>query len=253
MSALLLDAGKSHLKWALGDAQRLTQFGVIAQADIQSKGLAVLASRLPARAGQVLISNVAGASFGTRLRGFLRMHYDCDARFARVQKHACGVTNGYRHPRRLGVDRWAAMIGARAEFDRACLVVDVDTVVRIDAIDEAGLHLGGQMLPGLNLMAESLSNTLPDMPSVDLRRVTKARARTLFAGAIESAIPAGCINAVVGSIERAAKHFERHKAPATVVLTGGDTSRILKAFDAPVEHRPHLVLAGLARMLDLPP
>jgi len=37
---------------------------------------------------------------------------------------------------------------------------------------------------------------------------------------------------------------------ATIVLTGGDASRILKSLGEESSHRPHLVLQGLAQLLE---
>ena len=133
---------------------------------IGEQGLAALTSRLPRRVDTVLVSNVAGTSFATRLSGVVGMHCDVDVHFARSEREACGVTNSYRQPRRLGVDRWVAMIGARAEFETTCLVVDAGTAVTLDAIDGSGRHLGGQIIPGVRLMAASLASETSDIPVV---------------------------------------------------------------------------------------
>jgi len=44
--------------------------------------------------------------------------------------------------------------------------------------------------------------------------------------------------------------MDRNGANTAIVLTGGDASRILKSLDTEATHRPHLVLQGLAKLLE---
>ena len=198
----------------------------------------------------VIASNVAGSSFATRLSGVIGMHCDCDLHFVRTEKQACGVTNSYRQPRHMGVDRWVAMIGAWNELQTACLVVDAGTAVTIDAVDESGKHLGGQILPGVVLMASALASRASDIPPVQPRSGATASGMSMFASSTSRAIEQGSINAVVGAVERAAWALSEEGVDAEIVLTGGDASRILKSLDEEAVHRPHLVLSGLARILE---
>lgn len=57
--------------------------------------------------------------------------------------HCAGVTNGYDQPALLGIDRWAAMIGAYQLIRGACLVIDCGTACTADFIDSTGHHKGG--------------------------------------------------------------------------------------------------------------
>ena len=59
----------------------------------------------------------------------------------------------------------------------------------------------------------------------------------------------GAWNAVTGAIERALVVFRAGGYDPKVVLTGGDAERIIEHIQCDSEHRPHLVLQGLARML----
>jgi pantothenate kinase type III len=71
----------------------------------------------------------------------------------------------------------------------------------------------------------------------------------LFARTTGGAVQSGTISAVCGAIERAAKTMRSAGLRPKIVLTGGDASRILKQLDGNVLHRPHLVLQGLAYMV----
>ena len=250
MTSLLLDIGNSRLKWGVLDDGAIRRTGHISQEAIRDQGLVALTSRLPRRVSSVFASNVAGNSFATRLSGVVGMHCDCDVHFARTAKKAGGVTNSYGQPRRLGVDRWAAMIGAWAEVQAACLIVDAGTAVTIDALDGSGQHLGGQILPGVTLMAKALASHTSDLPNIRHKAVKQASGMQIFASNTGGAIAQGTLNAVVGAIERAFRVLLAEGSDATIVLTGGDASRILKSLSEESLHRPHLVLQGLAQLLE---
>lgn len=250
MRTLLLDIGNSRIKWGVleGDAVRRT--GHIARARLQEQGLQVLTTKLPRDVGDVLASNVAGATFGTRLSGVIGAHCGCEVRFAHVGRKACGVVNSYTQPRRMGVDRWVAMIGAWAEVQAACLVVDAGTAVTLDAIDADGRHLGGQIIPGVATMAGALTAATSDIPDVRPAPGRKQADLGMFARNTAAAVREGAQNAVAGAVDRAVRTLQSNAYEPAIVLTGGDASRILDALCETPLHRPHLVLHGLARMLD---
>lgn len=250
MNTLLLDVGNSRLKWGMYDGARIRGTGQVSRQKFQDDGPGALTLRLPRRVEAVFASNVAGASFARRLSGVFRAHCGCDVRFAHVSSEACGVTNSYRQPRRLGVDRWVAMIAAYTELRKAVLVVDAGTAVTLDAVDRSGRHLGGQILPGITLMAESLASNTSDIPSVRERRAGGAGGLEMFASDTRGAVTQGALNAVIGAIERALKTLRQARHRPVVVLTGGDASRILSALGDQPLHRPHLVLEGLAVLLE---
>jgi type III pantothenate kinase len=250
LTALLLDVGNSRIKWGILDNGTINRTGHIAHDRIQEKGLAALTSKLPRRVDTVFASNVAGTSFATRLSGVISMHCNVDVHFARSEKQACGITSSYRQPRRLGVDRWVAMIGAWGEVEGACLVVDAGTAATIDALDNSGKHLGGQILPGVSVMAASLASRTSDIPAIQRRAASQGPGTNMFANTTAGAVGQGALNAVVGAVERAARVLREDQGDVTIILTGGDASRILKSLGEQAIHRPHLVLQGLARLLE---
>jgi len=250
MKALLMDVGNSRIKWGVLDDGDIRRTGHISQERIREKGLQVLTTKIPRAVDDVFVSNVAGTSFATRLSGVVGMHCDCDVRFARTQRSGWGVTNSYTQPRRMGVDRWVAMIGAWAEIQAACLVVDAGTAVTIDALDDEGQHLGGQIIPGVATMATSLSSATSDIPQVRPAPGRGGADLGMFARNTAAAVREGAQNAVAGAVDRAIQTLQSNAYEPVVVLTGGDASRILNALCESPLHRPHLVLQGLAHMLD---
>jgi type III pantothenate kinase len=212
--------------------------------------LSVLTTKLPRRVDAVRASNVSGTSFATRLSGVIGMHCNADVHFARSEKRGWGVTNSYRQPRRLGVDRWVAMIGAWAEAQSACLIVDAGTAVTLDAIDDDGIHLGGQIIPGVETMLDSLSSATSDIPPVKAASKAAAGELKMFGRNTAAAVREGAQNAVVGAVERAIYTLQRNGFDPTIILTGGGAASILGALQKTALHRPNLVLHGLAHMLE---
>ncbi len=248
MKALLLDVGNTRLKWGVLEGGQIHKTGHISMRKVRDEGPGILTSRLPRNVDTVHVSNVAGATFATRLSGVIGAHCGCDVHFAKSGRQACGVRSGYRHPRRLGVDRWVAMIGAWAELESACVVVDAGTAVTIDAIDDDGQHLGGQILPGVRLMFEALAASTSDIPAVG-GKLAAASGLDMFGDTTSKAVQHGGWNAVAGAVDRAFTTLRSNAYEPVVVLTGGDASRMLTALGTEPLHRPHLVLQGLARML----
>ena len=249
MNALLLDIGNTRIKWGVLKDGSINRTGHIAQSKVQEQGIAVLTSKLPRSVDVAFASNVAGATFATRLSGVVGMHCNCDVHFAKTERQACGVRNGYRQPRRMGVDRWVAMIGAWSEFESACVVVDAGTAVTIDVLDDDGQHLGGQIIPGFVLMSDALTVQTSDIPSLGRRIPPAASGLEIFGSSTAKAVQQGCWSAAVGAVERAITTLRSNAYEPRLVLTGGDASRMLTALGTESLHRPNLVLQGLARLL----
>jgi type III pantothenate kinase len=247
--ALLFDVGNTRLKWGLLAQCRIGKTGSITHRKLHDAGFGALTANLPKDVDRVLASNVAGHTFATRLSGVIGMHCNCEVHFARAEREGYGVTNSYRRPRRIGVDRWVAMIGARAEFRAALCVVDAGTAVTIDAMDRDGVHLGGMIVPGLAMMADALHANTSEIPPARKSAAASANDLQVFANTTEGAVQNGALTAIGGAVERAVRLMRAAGFRPKVVLTGGDASRILKLLDASVLHRPNLVLEGLAFMV----
>jgi len=247
--ALLFDVGNTSLKWGTLEQGRIVRTGTVRHDTLNESGFSALTTRLPRNVDSILVSNVAGPGFAAKLTGVLGIHCNAAIHFARSEKSAFGVSNSYRQPRRLGVDRWVALIGARAESRSAMCIVDVGTAVTIDALDKDGQHLGGQIIPGLHAMARALETDTSDIGRSGWTGKDAGRGIDLFANTTQRAVQNGSLSAICGAIERAVRAMRADGHRTRLVLTGGDASRILKQLDGKVYHRPHLVLQGLAFML----
>lgn len=248
MRALLFDIGNSRLKWGVLDDGAIRRTGHIRRSTIRKRGLAALAARLPVNVDTAFACNVAGADLAADLARLVKSRCNCDVTYARSEAQACGVINSYRQPGRLGVDRWVAMIAARAACDTSSVVADAGTAITIDALDDDGRHLGGQILPGVALMTESLGANTSGIPRV--RKQTTTRGMKILASSTAAAVSQGVKGAALGAIERAMRVMREDGYDPTLFLTGGDAPYLLEALvDEPV-HSPDLVLEGLTRILE---
>ncbi|MDQ2735791.1 MAG: type III pantothenate kinase, partial [Pseudomonadota bacterium] len=114
MAFLAIDIGNTRLKWALYSAPK-PGAGLLAHGAVFLEAIDDLAERewqgLQAPSS-MLGSDVAGEGIRRRTEAQLEI-WDVEPRWVVSSASACGVTNGYDHPNRLGVDRWVALIGAR--------------------------------------------------------------------------------------------------------------------------------------------
>jgi type III pantothenate kinase len=161
--------------------------------------------------------------------------------------HACGVTNGYEHPGRLGVDRWVALIGAWHRVlakgaARPALVVMVGTAVTVDALDHTGRFLGGLILPGFGLMLRAL-----EMGTAGLKAPTGEIVD--FPTNTSDALMSGGADAIAGAIDRMVRKLKaRTGLDPVLVMSGGAAVKLAPITDLPFEMVDTLIMDGLLQL-----
>lgn len=249
MSTLLLDLGNTRLKWALADAAgRPGELHAVALADDPS--LAVLESLLgPAGVAQgaVLLVSSAPAREAPLLERLAR--HRLVPRRAQVADGFDGLSLAYRQPSKLGVDRWLAMLGARAAGPSAVLVVGCGTALTLDLVDAGGRHHGGLIAPGPALMAESLARRAPHLPEADA-----AHPPWTLADDTPGAIAGGCLGAAAALVSRiAADAARRLPEPPRLLLHGGAATALAPWIDTPHVVQSKLLFDGLLHWHRLAP
>ena len=248
MSFLAVDVGNTRLKWALY-AQPKPGARLLAQGAVFLEAIDDLAEKswhaLPAPRG-MLGSIVAGEGVRRRTEAQLEL-WDVEPHWIVSSAAACGVSNGYDHPTRLGVDRWAAMIGARQRIlergpARPALVVMVGTAVTVDAVDAGGRFLGGLILPGFGLMLRAL-----EMGTAGLKAPTGEAVD--FPTNTSDALMSGGADAMAGAVERMhAKLRRRCGEEPALLMSGGAASKLATMTDLPFETVETLVFDGLLHL-----
>lgn len=216
---LLVDIGNSRTKWALKqESGTLGPMHACANADIaNNEDLRAMIGQ----AAKIVLACVAGEAVLHQLKALVPAKTILHV--MQAQAETCGVRNAYRQPQTLGVDRWAALLGAWDMRCAPCVVVNAGTAMTVDALNADGEFLGGTIMPGVGLMMQSLRKNTARL-DVDTRTAEVQG----FPDKTADAIYAGCLNAAVGGVAAMVAHLAKHcDAMPEVVLSGGD-AEVLK-------------------------
>jgi type III pantothenate kinase len=238
---LVLDLGNSRIKWAFAE-DGLHDVGARAYGDNFDGTLDEIFGACP-RPARALAASVADAVYRDTLAHWLKSRWGLELERIVARDSQLGVTNGYLEPVRLGADRWAALIGARARLPGDVCVVDCGTAVTVDVLDAQGRFRGGVILPGLELMRSSLHQRAPGV------RATEGEDRSCLARRTADAVAAGTLFGIAGAIDRIIDEQTAAlgKKPQ-VIVTGGAATQILPHLRHAAGHAPDLVLEGVARI-----
>lgn len=244
---LTLDIGNSRVKWVYWHNGLKVQSGGAEyhKSDIAS-ALALMQGG--PRPETVLAACVAGRGVAGQVSDWFERRFSLAPGFLATSRSAGGVIHGYDDPAEHGVDRWAALMGARALTKSPACIIDAGTAVTIDWMDAEGIHQGGLIMPGLKMMREALSRRTDGIPAVastaqQAEQGPPAAVARSTAGAVldGTLLMLGC--ALRDNISRAREHFGDR---LEVFVTGG-TAPLLQVMQGVVRmrHEPDLVHIGL--------
>jgi type III pantothenate kinase len=243
MMKLLIDAGNTRLKWCWYDGEDLPlDFQSAEYEDLDEQGADLFKGSGP-DTDDVLVCNVAGEDTEQTLIECFS-DWDLQPVFFTSKAQGCGIRNAYVDPQRLGVDRWMAMIGAWSLKQEAACIVDCGTAVTIDVLDDQGLHLGGMIIPGMELMQDSLTNE--DTGILSDVQTEHGDRPGLLARDTGDAIVAGTLYALVALIERVRQDIERElDIDLPLYLSGGDVDLIKPLLSCESHYEPMLIFQGM--------
>ncbi len=248
MSFLAIDIGNTRLKWAQYAAPQpgatLLTHGAVFLETIDT--LAETDWKALAPPGSMLGCVVAGDGVKRRVEEQLEL-WDIEPRWVVSTREACGVTNGYDHPNRLGVDRWVAMIGARHRVlaqgrPRPALVGMGGTAVTVDALDAEGRFLGGLILPGFGLVLRAL-----EIGTAGLKAPTGEAVD--FPTNTSDALMSGGSDALAGAVGRMHRKLRQHTgAEPALIMSGGAAVKLAPITELEFETVETLIFDGLLQL-----
>lgn len=148
------------------------------------------------------------------------------------------VRSSYREVNSLGTDRFLLADAAWRESgsDRNVVVIGAGTACTIDLIDNAGLHLGGAIYPGLIPLQRSYELCMPALPVVDMSLPDQWPGKSTH-----EAIQWGQAGFLQAGLLNALRRCEAIFSTFDLYLTGGDAS-IYKSFIETEEEADHSLI-----------
>jgi len=239
---LEIDYGNTRLKWRLLDD--LT-FECLVRGVVKS-----WQELLPSlqRAGCVELvfcraCSVRAAVENVQLSALIENSYGVVIEYAQSLKKTAGVTNGYLHANKLGVDRWLAIVAAYSRVQHACVIIDCGTAVTVDYVTADGRHMGGCIAPGFKMLRAVLQHGT--QLSFDISAPVYDN-KTLLGDNTQTAVDVGVGAMFRGFISEQLKLAQVLLGSSfSVLCTGGDSALVFDVTgDAVLEE--DLVFTGLA-------
>lgn len=158
-----------------------------------------------------------------------------------------GVQNKYKTPATLGLDRWAAVLGANGIFGKqSCLVIDAGTCITYDLLNHKHEYFGGSISPGITMRFKAVHEFTGRLPLV------KWNPEELIPDGedTKTAIKNGVLQGVINEIEGFIALNNIKESALKVIITGGDAVFLFKQlqnsiFATQIIKDPYLVLKGL--------
>ncbi len=243
---LLLDVGSTRLKWGHLDGESFVSGGALVHRERQPREVIQEGLSQVQRPSRVMASCVAGEVFEQALREHSERQWGVTPEFLRAEAEAAGVLNAYAEPGRLGVDRWAALLAARDLGVGAACIVDCGTAITVDALGSDGRHLGGLIVPGLELGRHCLLAATTGLASSIGAELEAANVGVLARDTL-NAVTGGTLYATVAFVDRLVQDVGAALGGRMArLITGGDAEQVLPLLAGRYRHEPWLVLRGLA-------
>jgi type III pantothenate kinase len=240
---LLIDIGNTCIKWATLEGEVIVS---TSHCKYSVSGIALdCFNDMVTSPTEIYMISVGSDVVEHNVGEMCRQRWDITPTRLHTDSYCAGVSNGYDNPLSLGVDRWAAMIGAYQLVGEAILVIDCGTACSADVLNQHGQHLGGAIIPGFRLMEQSLrAGTARIDVTADAHRVSGLGTTTT------ACIALGMAEAVFGfiaGIERLA--IARIGDRLTVVITGGDAPVQVPLLQSEIRYEKELIFLGMAAMV----
>jgi len=163
-----------------------------------------------------------------------------------VHKTRLPITNLYKTPETLGLDRIAAVVGANYLYPSMdLLVIDSGTAITYDLINSKAGYLGGAISPGISLRYKSLHQHTANLPLLN-----NAESNSLIGTSTSECIESGVLNGIIGEVGYYITRVKEDFPTIKVVLTGGDANFFVNKLKNSIFVVPNLVIIGLNRILD---
>jgi len=240
---ILLDCGNSQLKAQWHQAGQVQASYSCAYKRDWAQRLSRWLQELPAK--HCYLASVLDMNREAQLEQCLKQKFDrAVTRFVSMPQ-ALGVTNAYREPERLGVDRWLALIAASELVRGDVFIIDAGSAMTLDLMRADGKHLGGAILPGINTSLDAFKRIFEHIDFDDPAIAETTEPGCSTEEAIHINYTHSSIELLPGLVNRWTSYFENE---ATILLAGGDAVEVQSVLQKPARIVPDLVFLGMARL-----
>jgi len=259
---LEVDVGNTRLKWRLLSVGNTGADGVSA-GNVIERGFVMTETLTSVHSVNLCFGNIAasrltmiriGTVVGSQreLLALWAAQYSLVPMFAQTSVSCGAVVNAYDDVDQMGVDRWLGIVAAYSKVKSACLIIDAGSAVTIDLVDNGGRHLGGYIVPGLQMMRHSLFGQTDQVESNAEKTSTANVSFALSPGKnTQAAVANGLPLMLIGMIQRLLLDVQAaYDISPFVILTGGDGAFLERLIHdelaMSMEFVPELVMDGLS-------
>ena len=146
------------------------------------------------------------------------------------------------NPAEVGADLVAGAVGALAQYEMPCLVLDLGTATKISVLDRCGAFCGCTISPGVSISLDALSARASQLPAISFKKPSCVIGRNTV-DSMQSGIVFGVSSMLDGMCDKI--EAELGESVKTIVATGGLSGEIVKSCQKHVRINPNLILEGL--------
>ena len=233
---VIIDAGNTRIKVAQFQNQSCVQLDTFEDQEAFEIFLKKFSKQLPC-----IVSSVGSWSMDLPKRHF-------ETLFELSPALAMPMPILYASPETLGNDRRALAAAAYKTFPgENVLVLDLGTALTADFIDEHGNYHGGAISPGLKMRFKALNRFTAYLPLVDWSGLNFPN---LIGDSTENSILSGVVRGYAAEISSWIAQYETEFGAIRIVITGGDTSLLLRWLKNDIFAPSNFLLNGLDYILE---
>ncbi|MBA6353838.1 MULTISPECIES: type III pantothenate kinase [unclassified Colwellia] len=235
---LLVDIGNTRTKYTFEQQGELSIIQSERNETINEKWLSSITESVVS----IVVASVSEAYIIEVFIAYAQQH-NIELHIVNSESKCFGVTSSYQQPTTLGIDRWLTLLAANILYpDENVLIIDAGTATTIDLLDSQGIHLGGWILPGIDILFNSLlSNTTKVLATQE------HQANISFGKSTSDGVNNACWAATLGFIEQGIKQANKQVSLDKVLLTGGNAKKIAALLNRQHYIIDELVFIGMQR------
>jgi len=152
------------------------------------------------------------------------------------------------NPEELGADRIVNAVAAYQLYKQDLIIIDFGTATTVDYVSKDGVYKGGLILPGYNLMKESLHRKTAKLPDVSFGKTISVLGRNT----VEN-IQNGLFHLKIGGLERIVRLIKEEYSlnEVKIIATGGLACFFSSSLTENTLVEPDLTLKGIKLVYSL--